>query len=162
MKRIFSPWRMKYIKDKDIHDERTGCIFCTLPGNPSDEDNLIIHRGELAFVIMNRFPYTSGHLMVAPYVHVNSLELLDEQTQAEVMRLVSHCIRVLRAVYKPDGFNVGMNIGSAAGAGFAEHVHFHIVPRWVGDANFMSTTGEVRVLPEALEVTWSRIHEAWG
>ncbi|MEM5774806.1 MAG: HIT domain-containing protein, partial [Anaerolineaceae bacterium] len=91
-----------------------------------------------------------------------SLELLDERTQAELMLLVSRRLCVLRAVYRPDGFNVGMNIGSAAGAGFAEHVHFHIVPRWVGDANFMSTTGEVRVLPEALEATWARIHEAWG
>ena len=159
MKRIFSPWRMKYIKDAD---KQNGCIFCDLPLDDDDKGNLIIERGKLAFVLLNRFPYTSGHMMVAPYAHISSIEDLNVQTHAELMLFITHATRVLRAVYHPDGFNIGMNIGSAAGAGFAEHVHFHIVPRWVGDANFMSTTGEVRVLPEDLETTWSRIHEAWN
>jgi len=158
MKRIFSPWRMKYIKDAD---KQTGCIFCSLPRDSSDLASLIVERGKLGFVVLNRFPYTSGHIMVAPYAHQATIELLDEKTQAEMMSLISHSIRVLRSVYRPDGFNVGANIGYAAGAGFAEHVHFHIVPRWVGDTNFMSTTGDVRVLPEDLETTWKRIKEAW-
>ena len=158
MKRIFSPWRMKYIKNSD---EQTGCIFCSLPQTGSDRENLIVNRGELAFVLLNRYPYTSGHLMVAPYAHKGSLEYLDAATHAEIMALVTHAIKVLRAVYHPDGFNVGANIGSAAGAGFADHVHFHIVPRWVGDTNFMSSLGEVRVLPEELEDTWARVCEAW-
>ncbi len=159
MKRIFSPWRMKYIKDAD---QQNGCIFCDLPKDKDDQASLIIEHGKLAFVLLNRFPYTSGHMMVAPYAHIATIEALDENTQVEMMSLVSHSVRVLRTVYHPDGFNIGMNIGSAAGAGFAEHVHFHIVPRWVGDANFMSTTGDVRVLPEDLQTTWKRIKEAWN
>ena len=149
---------MKYIKDAD---KQTECIFCSLPRDSSDRASLIVERGKLGFVVLNRFPYTSGHIMVAPYAHQATIELLDEKTQAEMMSLISHSIRVLRSVYRPDGFNVGANIGYAAGAGFAEHVHFHIVPRWVGDTNFMSTTGDVRVLPEDLETTWKRIKEAW-
>jgi ATP adenylyltransferase len=149
---------MRYIKDAE---KQTGCIFCSLPQNQSDLESLIIWRGRLAFVLMNRYPYTSGHVMVAPYAHQPSIERLDADVQAEMMALISHTVTMLRAVYKPEGFNVGANIGSAAGAGFAEHVHFHIVPRWAGDTNFMSTLGEVRVLPEELETTWQRLHEAW-
>lgn len=149
---------MKYIKDADKQD---GCIFCTLPQEPDERVSLILHRGQRAFVLMNRYPYTSGHIMAAPYAHVASLEELDVETQNELMALISHGVSVLRGLYHPDGFNIGMNIGSAAGAGFAGHVHFHIVPRWVGDANFMSTTGEVRVLPEELETTWRRLQSAW-
>lgn len=127
----------------------------------SDREALVIWRGASVFALMNRYPYTSGHLMVAPYAHKDSIELLDAATQAELMTALTKSVKVLRQVYKPEGFNIGANLGSAAGAGFGEHIHFHIVPRWVGDTNFMSTLGEVRVLPEDLETTWERIRSAW-
>ena len=158
MKRIFSPWRMKYINDSNPQSE---CIFCSLPDMKSDRESLIIRRGDSAFVLMNRFPYTSGHIMVAPYAHQPSIEMLNETTQAELMALITKSVKVLRYIYEPEGFNIGANVGSAAGAGFGDHIHFHIVPRWVGDTNFMSTLGEVRVLPEDLETTWERIRAAW-
>jgi ATP adenylyltransferase len=118
-------------------------------------------RGEHAFVILNRFPYTTGHLMVVPYGHQPSLDLLEAAVRAEMMELVNHTTQVLEKVYHPDGFNIGVNIGSAAGAGVSDHVHMHVVPRWVGDANFMSTLGETRVLPELLEDTYLRMVAAW-
>lgn len=149
---------MKYI---DESDQQTGCIFCSLPETGSDRESLIVWRGEQAFVLLNRYPYTSGHVMVAPYAHQPSLEMLDEPTRIELMALVTKAVKVLRTVYRPEGFNIGVNIGSAAGAGFGDHIHFHIVPRWVGDTNFMSTLGEVRVLPEELETTWERLRKAW-
>ncbi len=159
MKRIFSPWRMKYINDTNA---TPGCIFCNLPEDTgADRERLIVFRGKQSFVMLNRYPYTSGHLMVAPYAHLSSIELLDAATQGEMMALISRAVEALRLVYRPEGFNIGANLGSAAGAGFAGHIHFHIVPRWVGDTNFMSTLGDVRVLPEDLDSTWQRICEAW-
>lgn len=149
---------MKYI---ETHDKEEGCIFCNALARKDSLDNLIIRRGELAFVILNLYPYTSGHIMVAPNVHEPSLELLDADTRAEMMELVSQSIVILKKVYKPQAFNVGANIGEAAGAGEPGHVHMHIVPRWGGDTNFMSTLGETRVLPEALDVTYRRIREAF-
>ena len=154
MKRIWSPWRMKYV---ETHEEQEGCIFCNALALPDDEKNLIIKRGEMAFVIANLYPYTSGHIMVAPIVHQPSLEFLDPDIRAEMMELVSQSIEVLKKIYKPHAFNVGANIGEAAGAGEPGHVHLHIVPRWTGDTNFMATLGETRVLPEALEETYRRI-----
>jgi ATP adenylyltransferase len=156
MKRIFAPWRMKYIES---HGK--GCVFCNVQKETDGTGNLVIARGERAFVIVNRFPYTSGHIMVVANTHQPSLEDLDEATRAEMMELVTQCIRVLRKVYRPQGFNVGANIGEVAGAGVAGHVHLHIVPRWGGDANFMSTVAETRVLPESLEETWRRVRENW-
>jgi ATP adenylyltransferase len=154
MKRIWSPWRMEYIEN---HEKQEGCIFCNALARADNEENLIIKRGKLAFVILNLYPYTSGHIMVAPTVHQPSLEFLDPDSRAEMMELVSQSIVVLRKVYNPQAFNVGANIGEAAGAGEPGHVHLHIVPRWAGDTNFMSTLGETRVLPEALEQTYKRI-----
>ena len=154
MKRIWSPWRMKYIEN---HEAEAGCIFCNALALPDNAQNLIIKRGKLAFVILNLYPYTSGHIMVAPIAHQPSLEFLDPDSRAEMMELVSQCIVVLKAVYHPQGFNVGANIGETAGAGEPGHVHMHIVPRWAGDTNFMSALGETRVLPEALEETYKRI-----
>ena len=159
MKHLWSPWRMKYIQ-KQVKVE--GCVFCNVQKMPDSEENLIVHRGENAYVIMNRFPYTSGHVLVLPYVHENNLEVLDEATRAEMMELATQTMSVLGGIYKPQGFNFGANIGSAAGAGIAPHVHLHVVPRWDGDTNFMSTLGETRVLPEALEETYRRVREGWG
>lgn len=154
MKRMWSPWRMKYIERQEAQE---GCIFCNALAQPDSMENLIIERGTLAFVILNLYPYTSGHLMVAPRAHQPSLEFLDPDIRAEMMELVSHSIVVLKKIYHPQAFNVGANIGEAAGAGEPGHVHLHVVPRWAGDTNFMSTLGETRVLPEALEDTYRRI-----
>lgn len=158
MKHIWSPWRMTYIQN---HDEE-GCVFCNVQAQADSPENLIVFRGRRAFVILNRYPYTSGHLMVVPTDHQPSFEDLDAETRAEVMELTTRCIRVLRKVYQPEAFNVGANIGALAGAGVAEHVHMHIVPRWGGDTNFMSTLGQTRVLPEELEETYRRVREGWG
>jgi ATP adenylyltransferase len=158
MKQIFSSWRMEYImQDK----ENTGCIFC-IDSNPEhDPKNLVVYRAKLVYVLLNRYPYNNGHLMIAPYAHKPSLDALDPETRAEMMELISQAQKVLEDIYKPNGFNIGANIGAAAGAGFLEHIHFHIVPRWSGDTNFMSTLGETRVIPEDLNDTYRRVREAW-
>jgi ATP adenylyltransferase len=147
---------MEYIEN---NDKEEGCVFCIAQGMEDGAENLIAYRGERAYVILNRYPYTSGHLMVNPFVHVASLEELDPETRAEMMELTSRCTTHLKNIYKPQGFNVGMNMGEAAGAGVLGHVHIHIVPRWMGDTNFMSAVGATRVLPEALEVTYERVQK---
>ena len=149
---------MKYI---DNHDKEEGCVFCNAQAREDGTSNLIAFRGERNFVILNLYPYTSGHLMVVPFTHIPTLEELDKITRSEMMELVSQCMVVLQKVYRPQGFNMGANIGTAAGAGVPGHVHIHIVPRWGGDTNFMSTLGETRVLPEAIEVTYQRIREGF-
>ncbi len=159
MKRIWSPWRMKFVQSRE---KPKGCIFCNALQDLDGKDCLVIHRGRLAFVILNLYPYTSGHLMIVPNEHKCSYEELDQATRTELMELINHSTRVLRRVYSPEGFNVGANLGAAAGAGVAGHVHFHVVPRWMGDANFMSTVGDVRVLPEELSETFSRLKKAWN
>ena len=158
MKHLWSPWRMKYIESDQKHD---GCVFCDAQAKVDGAENLIAFRGKNAYVILNRFPYTSGHLMVIPFEHKPNLEELDAETRAEMMELASRCMSVLRNIYKPQGFNMGANIGEVAGAGVKGHVHIHIVPRWAGDTNFMSSVGETRVLPEALENTFKRVREAF-
>lgn len=157
MKRLWAPWRMKFVESKT-----TGCVFCKVLKDPDDAANMVISRGKGCFVILNHFPYTSGHLLVVANEHLPSLEDLGTETRAEMMELASHAMSVLRGVYHPEAFNVGANIGEAAGAGIAGHVHLHVVPRWTGDANFMLTLAETKVMPEALEDTWRRIREAWG
>ena len=158
MNHLWTPWRMKYI---DNHDKEEGCVFCNAQAREDGTSNLIAFRGERNFVILNLYPYTSGHLMVVPFTHIPTLEELDKITRTEMMELVSQCMVVLQKVYRPQGFNMGANIGTAAGAGVPGHVHIHIVPRWGGDTNFMSTLGETRVLPEAIEVTYQRISEGF-
>lgn len=158
MKHLWSPWRMRYIQN---HEKESDCIFCAALKRADDAQNLIIARGQGAFVILNKFPYTSGHLMVAPFDHQPSLELLPPEVRAEMMELVTQALRVLRKIYKPQAFNVGANIGEAAGAGVPGHVHIHVVPRWAGDTNFMSTLAETRVLPELIEETWKRVQAGW-
>ncbi len=138
-----------------------GCIFCNGLKQSDGPENLIVARGEKAFVMLNRFPYTSGHLMIVPFDHQPSLELLDAGSRADIMDLSARAIQVLQAIYAPQGFNLGMNIGNAAGAGVTEHVHLHVVPRWVGDTNFMSSVSQTRVLPELLEETYRKVKEAW-
>jgi len=158
MNHLWSPWRMEYIEN---NNKKAGCVFCNAQTVSDGGENLIAFRGEHSFVILNRYPYTSGHLMVIPFGHLPNLEELDAKTRAEMMELTSRCTTVLKNIYKPQGFNVGVNIGEAAGAGVAGHVHIHIVPRWKGDTNFMSTVGETRVLPEALEDTYQRVKAAF-
>jgi ATP adenylyltransferase len=150
---------MEYIQNSN---KETGCIFCERPSQPDGEGNLIVARGARAYVILNRYPYTSGHLMVVPFDHQPSLELLDPETRAEMMELASRAILVLQGEYHPEGFNLGINIGEVAGAGIAEHVHLHVVPRWAGDTNFMSSLGGTRVLPEALGDTYRRVRGRWA
>lgn len=158
METLWSPWRMKYITDYGNPDK---CVFCTAPSFVDGPENLIVHRGDKVFAILNLFPYTSGHLMIVPYEHHPSMENFEPAVRAEMMEMVNEAIKILRKVYKPQGFNVGINLGTAAGAGIAEHMHIHIVPRWNGDTNFMSTVGETRVLPEELETTYKRLAAAW-
>jgi ATP adenylyltransferase len=138
-----------------------GCIFCNAFAASDDVTNLVVVRGQRAFVILNRYPYTSGHVMVVPCDHLPSLEKLDHATRSEIMELASRFIQVLEAVYHPQGINVGINIGEAAGAGIIDHVHMHVVPRWLGDTNFMSTLGMTRVIPETLEDTYQRLKTGW-
>jgi ATP adenylyltransferase len=155
---LWSPWRMSYINQSERKEQ---CVFCAAQEGPASPENLVVARGRQAFVILNRYPYTSGHLMVVPNPHLPSLEFLDPDVRAEMMELVSQAVQVLREVYKPQGFNIGINIGAAAGAGIADHIHMHIVPRWSGDTNFMSSLGQTRVLPENLEDTYLRVQQAW-
>lgn len=156
---LWSPWRMTYIEK---HKEEEACVFCDAPAISDGPQNLIVYRGRRAYVILNRYPYTSGHIMVVPYDHQPSLEGLDPDTRAEMLELATQGIRALRRAYRPEGFNLGVNIGEPAGAGITEHVHLHVVPRWTGDTNFMSSLGQTRVLPQTLEDTWLRIRLAWS
>jgi ATP adenylyltransferase len=157
MKRIWASWRMKYISSAN---NKNDCFFCNVLTKNDCSANLVVMRSQRAFIVLNKYPYTSGHVMVAPFVHKATLEELDAPTRAEMMELASLCTTTLRKVYNPQGFNLGANIGEAAGAGVPGHVHLHIVPRWNGDTNFITTVGEVRVLPESLEETYRRIKEA--
>ena len=138
-----------------------GCIFCELPAQQRDAENLIVHRGQLAFVILNRYPYNNGHLMVVPYQHVATLEALAAPTLAEIMLLAKQALTALRGMYAPQAFNLGINIGTAAGAGIADHVHMHVVPRWAGDSNFMTTVADTRVIPEDLRDTYRSAVAHW-
>jgi len=155
---LWSPWRYSYVTTAD---RATDCIFCSLPKENRDRENYIVYRGRLNFVILNRFPYTSGHLMVVPYEHQAVLEAVAEDTLVEMILLVRRTEAYLRVNYKPDGLNMGINVGKAAGAGVAGHIHMHVLPRWVADANFMTSVGETRVLPEDLAVTYEKLSRAF-
>jgi ATP adenylyltransferase len=153
MQIIWAPWRMEYIRMQ----KPEGCILCDKPKEDNDTSNYILYRGKMNFIIMNSFPYNPGHLMIAPYRHVATLEDLTNEELHEHFDIVSHGIRVLRQVFNPAGFNIGMNIGKVAGAGLEGHIHSHIVPRWLGDNNFMPVIADVKVVPEAIMETYKKL-----
>jgi ATP adenylyltransferase len=156
MEYLWAPWRIKYIENI-ISSGDESCIFCDKPAENKDAENFILYRGELNFVIMNRFPYNSGHLMVAPYRHVAALDELNSEELNEHYKLVARCSSVLKKIMKPDGFNIGMNIGRVAGAGIDKHIHSHIVSRWNGDTNFMPVIAGTKVVNESLEDTYCKL-----
>jgi ATP adenylyltransferase len=155
---LWTPWRYAYVTGADQAKE---CIFCAAT-ELSDETARIVYRGTHCYLILNTFPYTNGHVMIVPYAHLDELQKLPAEAANEMMALAQRMESVLRTLYRPNGINLGMNVGKAAGAGVAGHIHMHILPRWIADANFMSVIGETRVLPEAQEVTWERIRAALG
>jgi len=154
MDHLWSPWRYKYIASADKTDE---CVFCRINREQKDAENFVVHRATLNFIVLNLFPYTSGHLMIVPYEHKASLVEFDTATTTEMLELAKRSQLALEAEYHPDGFNIGMNLGRSAGAGVADHLHLHVVPRWIGDANFVSIVGETRVLPEDLAATYLKL-----
>jgi ATP adenylyltransferase len=158
---LWTPWRYRYIAESG--DPAPDCVFCAA-ANPQSDDRavLVVHRGRCNYIILNRFPYTSGHVMVVPYQHVATLGDLNAEALQELIALAQQTEKRLRQVYRPDGFNLGMNIGKSAGAGIAGHIHLHVLPRWYGDANFMTVVGETRVVPEDIETTWERLREAFA
>jgi len=155
---LWTPWRYQYIVTAD---KAEGCPFCLKLESGDDRKALIVHRARHNFVILNLYPYTSGHLMVVPYQHLDSLQKLPSEAAIEMMELAQRLEGILRTVYEPDGINLGMNIGKAAGAGVTGHIHLHVLPRWVADSNFMTTIGETRILPEDLGTTWERLRAAF-
>jgi ATP adenylyltransferase len=158
MDHLWTPWRYAYVTGAEA---MSGCIFCNAP-KESDQQARIVHRGAHCYVILNTYPYTNGHVMIVPYAHLDELQKLPADAAHEMMILTQKMETVLRSLYRPDGINLGMNIGKAAGAGVAGHIHMHILPRWAADANFVSVIGETRVLPETLDVTWERIRKAFA
>ncbi len=149
MERVYTPWRREYVTGKKLE----GCIFCEMAAASNDRENLIVHRGELAYIVLNKYPYNNGHFMTAPYRHVATLEEITADEVAEIMALTALGMRALRETVHPDGFNVGANIGEAAGAGVKDHFHLHVVPRWNGDNNFMAVLGDVKLIPQMLAET---------
>ena len=158
MQHLYTPWRMAYIKGE--RKPVQGCVFCNKV-NADDEAEQVIARSEHVYVTLNRYPYSNGHLMVVPYQHINTQEELSVEALTDLMVNVNRALAVLRKAYNPAAFNIGANIGQAAGAGIAEHYHFHIVPRWPGDANFMSTVGDTRIIPDTLENTYQELKALW-
>jgi len=153
---LFSPWRYRYVSGTRAPGD--GCVLCTKLSGQEDERNLILYRGQYNAVILNLFPYTTGHLMILPYAHVSQLSACPPEARAEMMELAARSEAILNKEYRPDGINLGMNLGEAAGAGIAAHIHLHVLPRWIADSNFMTVIAETRVLPEDLSRTWQRLH----
>jgi ATP adenylyltransferase len=152
---LWTPWRYAYVTS----GKTSGCIFCDLPKEGNDEKVHIVHRGRHCYTVLNLFPYTPGHVMIVPFAHLDELQKLPVEAAHELMETTARMEGVLRQLYTPDGINVGMNIGKAAGAGIAGHIHMHVLPRWVADGNFVSVIGETRILPETLETTYQRIRD---
>jgi ATP adenylyltransferase len=156
---LWTPWRYQYMKEP-ASGVQPDCIFCEAVAGKDDAKTLVVYRGAKSFIILNRYPYTSGHVMIVPYAHVPDLGSCDPEALSEMMRLAQRMETIYRANYNPDGMNLGMNLGRAAGAGVAGHVHLHVLPRWFGDSNFMTVTGETRVHPEDLPTTYKRLRTA--
>jgi ATP adenylyltransferase len=156
---IWTPWRYQYMKQVESGNQPE-CIFCDAATRQDDHETLVVYRGQKIFVILNRFPYTSGHVMIVPYAHVGELGACEPAALNEMMSLAQRMESIFRVSYKPDGMNVGMNLGRAGGAGVVGHVHLHVLPRWFGDSNFMTVVGESRVLPEDLTTTYQRMRDA--
>ncbi len=157
MKRLWAPWRIEYI----LGPKPDECVFCIKDIEGEDEKRLILYRGDFSFVIMNKYPYNTGHIMVTPYRHLHSLEELNREEQREIMWLLSKSTAILKDVFTPQGINIGLNIGEVAGAGIEEHLHFHLVPRWRGDHSFMAIFGETMVIPEHLKNTYKKLKDAF-
>jgi ATP adenylyltransferase len=153
---LWAPWRLKYVEKPSA----SGNIFVELPARGDDKANLVLYRGETVFVILNAYPYTNGHLLIAPFRQTNDLPTMTDQELLEINQLVARSVKWISEVYKPDGFNIGVNLGKAAGAGIPEHIHWHVLPRWNGDTNFLTTVGDTRVMPESLEDSYDRLREA--
>ena len=154
---LWTPWRYAYVSTAE---KTAGCVFCDAPKAGDDAKALIVHRAEYCYIILNAYPYTPGHVMIVPYAHLDELQKLQPEAAGEMIKLSQRMETVLRELYHPDGINLGMNIGKAAGAGIAGHIHMHVLPRWVADANFLSVVGETRILPETLDETWKRMTAA--
>lgn len=154
MKNLWAPWRMEYI----LSDKEKECIFCTKPFENKDRENLILYRGSLCYVIMNKYPYNNGHIMIVPYLHKSELTELSDDIISELIMLTKYSMECINKAFSPEGYNVGINIGAAAGAGIEEHLHLHIVPRWAGDTNFMIVTGEIKTIPQHLMDTYDEFY----
>jgi ATP adenylyltransferase len=159
MERLWAPWRLQYVTQEK---PQGGCIFCDKPLLGDDRAAYIVRRGARAYVLLNAFPYNNGHLMVAPFAHISAIEELPPETLHEIMDLAQLCARVYKLSFRPDGLNLGFNVGAAAGAGIKDHLHLHLVPRWVGDTNFMPVVADVRVIPQSLEQTYEQLTEGFG
>jgi ATP adenylyltransferase len=157
MKRLFSPWRSVYIQTFQGCKKSKGCLFCGIAKERADKKNLILWRGKECFIVMNRYPYNNGHLMIVPYMHTSSMGKLTDKTNLEVMKAVARCMQALKKTSKPDGFNFGANLGKEAGAGIEKHVHFHLVPRWNGDTNFFPVLADVKVVSEDIQRNWFKL-----
>lgn len=156
---LWAPWRIEYIRrDKS---KKEVCIFCQKASEDDDKKNLIVYRGKTAFILLNLYPYNNGHLMVAPYRHTHDFTGLSEEETGEINILTQRSLKVLESCLKPQGFNIGMNLGNVSGAGIADHIHQHIVPRWLGDTNFMPVTGNTKVMLHGLQETWIELHKAF-
>lgn len=158
MKQIWAPWRLEYVQG----EKASGCIFCAALADPDARRSLIVARGQRCFVIMNRFPYNTGHVMIVPNRHRSRLDDLDDQELGELFRYTDYCVRAQERVLRPEGYNIGMNLGRAAGAGIDDHLHIHVVPRWAGDTNFMPVLGDVKVIPEHLQATHGRLTDGFA
>ncbi len=156
---LWAPWRLKYIESAG---KTEGCIFCEFPaqGEAHDAENLIVYRGQHTYIILNAFPYSNGHLMIVPYRHTDTLDAYSDEEMLDIMQVTRLALKLLKAAYLPEAFNLGVNFGRAAGAGITHHLHWHVVPRWVGDTNFMTVMADVRVIPESLQAVYERLRTA--
>jgi ATP adenylyltransferase len=158
MKVLWAPWRMEYI----LSEKEKECLFCTKPKEEKDRENLILFRSKRSYVIMNKYPYNNGHLMVVPYLHTSSFDGLSDEDMLDLIKITKFSVECLKSAFYPEGFNIGINIGEAAGAGIEEHLHIHIVPRWVGDSSFMAVLSEVNVIPQHILETYDRLYPVFN